>query len=291
MEDIRIVLSYIPLTTQNKIRPDKLKFENAEYKDRIESQDELKKMLEKVFEKQKKIDFQTFSGIVENSNSEICLYILIYLLESKPINDKTLKPYEGMTKTTNMKKEDLNSKMIASPSLSSKFSPGMIIQKSPSMAKRTVLSELGGGNSILNKLAGKNPIEEKSNPMLQYLKGGTSSTTTTTDGKNPVRKQRENLKNIEDLEIKKSSNIKKVEPTQIEDKDEPEKNIFPASKYHNQIIDIKTNKVDSDDEDDEIRYEGFLYKQTQTKKLKKLYFKLINRDLYCNFFFLIFFFF
>ena len=48
----------------------------------------------------------------------------------------------------------------------------------------------------------------------------------------------------------------------------------------------KKDRSLSEDEDDDIKedikYEGYLYKLTQTKKLKKLYFKLINRDLYCK---------
>lgn len=37
---------------------------------------------------------------------------------------------------------------------------------------------------------------------------------------------------------------------------------------------------DDDEEDTNIKYEGFLYKITQTKKLKKLWFKLHYKDLY-----------
>lgn len=38
---------------------------------------------------------------------------------------------------------------------------------------------------------------------------------------------------------------------------------------------------DSDDEDSkEIRFEGYLYKVTQLKKIKKLWFKLVGKDLY-----------
>ncbi len=47
----------------------------------------------------------------------------------------------------------------------------------------------------------------------------------------------------------------------------------------------KNKQPDSDDEDDdeersEIKFEGYLYKITQSKKLKKLWFKLLYKDLY-----------
>jgi len=39
-------------------------------------------------------------------------------------------------------------------------------------------------------------------------------------------------------------------------------------------------EYDSDDDIQDVKYEGYLYKITQSKKLKKLWFKLIGRDLY-----------
>lgn len=283
-EDVRVVLSYIPLNT-TKLKT--TKYENADYRDRIESQDELKKMLDKCFEKLKKLDFSNFLNIVENQNSEICLYILIFILERKPFSASTLLPYEGVAKSSNKSPENNISRMIASPSLASKFSPSLTIQKSPSMAKK--IPDFNKGNinsSLINKLTGKSPIsmgaEDSKSRLNMYSKGGglaNQNVNHNLDSKNPVRKQRENLKNIEDLD-----NKKKIVTKQDSEKDDDTNNIFPATKYHNQYIDLKTDKVDSDDEDlkVEIKYEGYLYKLTQTKKLKKLFFKLINRDLYCK---------
>lgn len=39
----------------------------------------------------------------------------------------------------------------------------------------------------------------------------------------------------------------------------------------------------SDDESEDVKFEGLLYKITTSKKLKKLWFKLFGKDLYCNF--------
>ena len=38
---------------------------------------------------------------------------------------------------------------------------------------------------------------------------------------------------------------------------------------------------DSDDDIQDVKYEAYLYKITQSKKLKKLWFKLLGKDLYC----------
>ena len=65
-EDIRIVLSYVPLN-KNKNRND------SKFEERVESQDELHKVLDSVFTKRETIDESEFIKIVENTNSDIFL--------------------------------------------------------------------------------------------------------------------------------------------------------------------------------------------------------------------------
>ena len=169
-----------------------------------------------------------------------------------------------------------------------KFFSLITISKSPSIAKKNLDLKGISNNPLLGKLTGKNPINENEpkSKLLMYTKSGTSNINI--DNKNPVRKLRGNdLRNIEDMEGKKK--IVNIDNNN-KDKDLEEssenytKEIQPATKYHNHIINIKTDKVDSDDDDlgNDIKYEGWLYKLTQTKKLKKLYFKLINRDIFCK---------
>ena len=306
-EDIRVVLSYIPLNTQKKIHGNK--FENLDYKDRIESQDELQIMLDSIFEKHKRLDFNTFTRIVENQNSEVCLYILIFLLEKKPFSNSTLQSYEKVLKDSIKSQDMIVSRLIASPSLNSKFSPCITIQKSPSMVRKNMeklKQKIDGGNlggiNTLSKFTGKNPLLNKGkssvtdnvNKLMMYTKKGTisdsikeTSEIEISESKNPVRKQRDNLKNLEDLEVNKKEKNLITTNKEFEEGDNNFE-IKPATKYQNQIINLKTDKPDSDDDElnQEVRFGGFLYKLTQTKKLKKLYFKLINRDLYCKFVFI-----
>ncbi len=204
-EDIRTVLSYIPLNTKNKYKSQKLKYEKEDYKDRIESQDELHAILDKSFDKKTKIDFITFNNIIENLNSDFFLFILIFLLEKKPFTKKSLEAYNNIAKPVSTTPDIKSSKLIASPNLQSKFSPSITIQKSPSQVKKNL--EIGGKNiggmNVLSKLTGKNPLtgcgEDPKNKLMQYAKGGTSTTTSTQKddidlSKNPTRKKRDNLK-------------------------------------------------------------------------------------------------
>ena len=78
-EDVRVVLSYIPLniTKHEKYSEMKLKFEHEEFKDRVESQEELFNLMEKCFNKESEINFDKFKDIVENVSSDIFLFIAL----------------------------------------------------------------------------------------------------------------------------------------------------------------------------------------------------------------------
>jgi len=58
------VLSYVPLNVKPKMLKHLLEYEETDYKDRIESQEELKNVLDCCFEKTKKMDLNTFKSIV-----------------------------------------------------------------------------------------------------------------------------------------------------------------------------------------------------------------------------------
>lgn len=278
-EDIRTVLSYVTLNTQSKFGG--MKFERENYKDRVESQDELQKLLDTAFKKDDKIDLKTFCDTIENVNSEVFLYIIIFLLEKRPFNKKTLNAYASVKKSGVSKSPEIGKRMIASPSLTSKFSPSISLRKSPAMNKRS----LGGGGDLLEKLHGKKKDDPKAN-LLKYVGGDSNSNPIsgikgdgTEGGKsNPVRKMRDNLRNLE-------------KPKQAKPEHSDVTDLKGARKYEGEgYVNIKTegggnkeNLDDSDEEEEEVKNEGFLYKITNTKKLKKLWFKQIDKDLYCKY--------
>lgn len=69
------------------VNANKLKYEQynkrinnrEDYKDRVESQDELFNLLEKCFQKTLKMDFNNFAEIVEKVSSDIFLYVIIII--------------------------------------------------------------------------------------------------------------------------------------------------------------------------------------------------------------------
>jgi hypothetical protein len=226
-EDVRVVLSYIPLNTQ-KYSQLKLKYEQEEFKDRVESQDELHNLLEKSFGTNEVLDHKTFQTVVENKKSEMFLFILIFLLDKRPFSKQTLEEFKGVKKSGSLlnptmpsmvtKTPQTTSKfLIASPNLQSKFSPSVTISKSPSMTKRNTAiglgAGLGGGNeskNMLLRLAGKETASTSNQSiLLKYAGGGakpkeeenTDEGVSINNIKNiPIqRKQRHNLKDIETL--------------------------------------------------------------------------------------------
>lgn len=144
-EDVRVVLSYIPLniTKYSKL---KLKFEKEDFGDRVESQDELYELLEKCFNNSQTLDLNKFSDVIENVSSDIFLFILIFLLDKKPFSKTTIQEFEGRKLNCASIKINktpiLNSRLIASPNLKSKFSPSVTISKSPMMSKRQNLNNI-----------------------------------------------------------------------------------------------------------------------------------------------------
>ena len=227
-EDVRVVLSYIPLNT-NKYSQMKLKYEQEEFKDRVESQDELHDLLEKSFANTESLDHSAFQKIVENVSSDIFLYILIFLLDKRPFSKQTLEQFKGVKKSAGLlgapsttasfnKTPQVTSKiLIASPNLNSKFTPSVTISKSPSMTKRNTMS-LGvmpgasESKNMLLRLAGKgDTTSSNQSVLLKYAGGGAKAKTeneeNTDEGvsinnvKNiPIqRKQRHNLRDIESI--------------------------------------------------------------------------------------------
>jgi len=229
-EDVRVVLSYIPLNTP-KYSQLKLKYEQEEFTDRVESQDELHNLLEKAFGTEEILEHNGFQKVIENKSSEIFLYILIFLMDKRPFSKQTLNEFKNIKKSGSMlnpsipavnKTPQATSKfLIASPNLQSKFSPSVTISKSPSMTKRNTTLGLGSGMSnapnesknMLLRLAGKDNTAttgtSNSSILLKYAGGGaklkeeenTDEGVSINNIKNiPIqRKLRHNLKDIETL--------------------------------------------------------------------------------------------
>ncbi len=289
-EDIRIVLSYVPLNTKRLKKQKSLKYEKENFNDRLESQSELHEKLDIIFKNTQTIDEKRFKEIVKNETSDLFLYILIFLLEKRPFNKNTVKNLENIKKspvTTSNKNKSSNSinNLIVSPNLNSKFQSSTIISKSPIFQSRLAETNTKKGGSRL----GGDLINSK-NLLDLYSKNKPNQKTEESNvvQLNIPRKKTQNKNNNDLVKNKPNRKYKQINKTLDSDKCIDEETIeltFARQYENNNNKDSKGSSLndsfDSDDneEKDNIEMEGYIYKK-QDDKIKQIYFKLIYKDLY-----------
>ena len=92
-DEISIILSYIPISHKNYDNK-KFKFEQDEFIDRIQSQEEIALSLDILFANKKSITYNEFVDIIKNKNSDIFIFLLIFILERKPFSKEIIEIYK-----------------------------------------------------------------------------------------------------------------------------------------------------------------------------------------------------
>ena len=266
-EDVRVVLSYVPLQ-KNDI--DSLKEGNIElieenFQDRVESQEHLFNILNIAFKNKEEMSFDEYTHVIKNVNSDIFILILMFLLEKKPFSRETIKIYsssvESPKKSEVSKTPLISQQVIASPSLNSRF-------LSPKLKKKSLMAggkkkNLGAAQNILQLYSG---VDNKPVDIHKDEKKNKDKKKDDKESKRPQRRVRIKLDNLMD----KTPEISK--------------NAFTFGKNKQNQENIENEKDDDDfnfEEDKCVQYEGYVYKFSQSqKKMKKTYFRLIGKDLY-----------
>ena len=266
-EDVRVVLSYVPLQ-KNDI--DSLKEGNIElieenFQDRVESQEQLFNILNIAFKNKEEMSFDEYTHVIKNVNSDIFILILMFLLEKKPFSRETIKIYsssvESPKKSEVSKTPLISQQVIASPSLNSRF-------LSPKLKKKSLMAggkkkNLGAAQNILQLYSG---VDNKPVDINKDEKKNKDKKKDDKESKRPQRRVRIKLDNLMD----KTPEISK--------------NAFTFGKNKQNQENIENEKDDDDfnfEEDKCVQYEGYVYKFSQSqKKMKKTYFRLIGKDLY-----------
>ena len=263
-EDVRIVLSYVPLqkTDLDSIKEGNIEIVEENFQDRVESQEQLFNILNIAFKNKDEMNFDEYINVVKNVNSDIFILILMFLLEKKPFSSATMKIYSSSMdspKKSDVSKTPSVQQVIASPSLNSRFI-------SPKLKKKSLMgggkkTGFGGGANILQLYSG---VDNK--PVANDDKKDKDKKKDDKESKRPQRRVRIKLDNLMD----KTPEISK--------------NTFTFGK-NKQNEESASAGIDDDDfnveEDQCVQYEGYVYKLSQAqKKMKKTYFKLIGKDLY-----------
>ena len=280
-EDIRIVLSYVPLYKKIK-HYEGLKFEKDNFEDRLASQKELHEKLDDLFKLKTIINFEEFKFIVQNINSDIFLYILVFLMERRPFSNETIKNLDNIKKNNNINNiNNINNKnifikkqiysrkcdnLIVLPNVNSKLIVSRTISaKNPSIEK--IEKELNNNNNDLDYF------------QINELESGTE--TLRTNGTVQKKPSRKTLKNVSlmDIDQTNENNIKYDKDEGILDYARPYELYYDNNRNNIEEEFNSTNMTNISRINNNILTEGYLFK-IQENKVKKIYFKLICKDLY-----------
>ena len=97
LNDIRVVLSYIPIKASEAYKKVNLRYEKNDFNDRIQIQNELLETLTQIFKEREYIKQEDFNKIVADTNSDIFISILLHILEKRPFSKDTVMVSENGT--------------------------------------------------------------------------------------------------------------------------------------------------------------------------------------------------
>ena len=281
---------------------------NLSYTNRVSSQDELKNILNKCFKdiKGEYMTYDNFKKTIEEINSDIYLVIYLFLLENKPFKKENIESYikpEERKERKSPKASPSPKKMIASPSKNTQFSPYKKFGK-----RRSVVLDKDKLDNLHKMMDSPNSPTGKNSPNIKQFKRRKS-----VEKKEPLillqtmelgNEEEKKSKEINDKRVHQIADIinkkKKYNEGDIElkpaykqsKKRKPDNNPLSKDRLMDEdeekIVDRETESIEDSEseenyelEDDEeiIKYEGFLYKLID-KKMRKLYFKLVHKDLF-----------
>ena len=260
-DDVRVVLSYVPLSDSSSNIKENIELVQDKFEDRVESQEQLFHILNIAFKNKDKMNFEEYINVIKNVNSYIFILLLMFLLEKKPFSNYSIELHSLTFESPNIHVSatpTLLPQQIASPSLHSRFlSPKLKKKKldknknNKGLSKATNLLQLYSGVDNSKKKEEVKQEKDESKDLKE---------------KRPQRRMRINLNNLTDKtpELSKNTFLFSQQKESEENKEELEDNFQEAI-----------------EEDQCVRYEGYVYKYSQTqKKMKRTYFRLIGKDLY-----------
>ena len=261
-EDVRVILSYVPLQTQG-YRTQTSDCALEDFNERIESQDELFKILKNAFEDKENMDQEEFIQVIQNKSSDIFIFILLYLMANRPFTPKTLELFESMNKDVIVPRIGQNLvQKIASPSLNSRFrSPSFInINKNFDKNKTALSSIAGKPKEYINEELDEEVVDNIGFKVDLGRKKGRSRT--------------EKVEGIQEVEHQPKS--------------QKEHKITAEFRFRGKIIDDEDEDF-SEDENIEQKHsvnsnisscEGYLLKISSSQQIKRIWIKLVNKDIY-----------
>ena len=109
-EEVSLILSYIPIRHSNYDNK-KFKFEQDEFIDRVQTQEDIAIALKILFSHKSFITYSDFADIIKNKNSDIFIFLLIYILERKPFSNEIIQIYKEENNSEEEEESDKEDKL------------------------------------------------------------------------------------------------------------------------------------------------------------------------------------
>ena len=298
-EDTKVLLSYLPLKTDNT---------QIEYKFQMQSLNEIDEILEKTFGKKHHIKQDEFEKIIESRQSDVYLQILCFLYQKKPFNSQNVRPLKDSKKKVTFSPK---AKKKSSPNLSSGFSGEHTKKKMVTPSKKSTLSPaeafLAGAEikeEFLNPIS-KTSFIDNNTPFLSGMKGMIRMNNQIVPNSNNnisnnfddvvknsqfvlnspsrfLKGRNQNKSELDDFDM--ASNLIQMENLNLDiDSDSSSDEEGDNKKKKKEVQEKKKKKEEElkqNTEKETTSYENWVYKISSSNKLIKYFLVVIGKDIY-----------
>ena len=301
INDVKLILEYVPIKTNQPKKAQLLKYEKAAFIDRIEVQNELSTILSNAFGENETLNLHNFKKVIKERNSDIFLFLLLFIYEKRPFNNDTLSTIEAYNsvnpgdfhRSSSQQFVTQTFHFVAQPTLRSRILSPTFKNKMSQRSKSLIPEENDDDDEEekFKDIDTKEYLEDKKNNTTN---DDNKNEQKDKDNKNEKKNNDDNNKlDAPDLKISIVPSDNEFNSTIIPRRKNGQFITFDTSKNIEQSeiqnVDLKlpiddksfdySSAVDCDDIKI-INFEGYIYKITKSNKRKKLYFKLVFRDLF-----------
>ena len=239
-EEVSLILSYIPIRHSNYDNK-KFKFEQDEFIDRIQTQEDIAIALKILFRHKNFITYNDFVDIIKNKNSDIFIFLLLYILERKPFSNEMIEIYREENNSEEEEESDKEDKLeneknvyIKSPIINEKK------LKTPQVTKKHIIinnKKTPLNNPIVVYKENKDPLQREYN-QKEFIKNNFNLNRAKSIDNilliNKVNKERENII----IEYKNKGIVSKLKFIKIEEND----NKLFSMKRNSKLLNMKQKK-------------------------------------------------
>ena len=290
-DDVRVLLSYLPIKTDNS---------PIEYKIQMESQSEIDDILNSTFERKAFLNVEEFRAVVENRKSDVYLQILCFLYQKKPFKNQNITTIKASKKkvtffTPKTKASSPNiipgvgtpSKKLLTPNRKSTLSPAEAFIRAAQLQE-----------NILGPKTKKSFVDENT-PQVSGMKGmirmnnekipqNTDKYTKTPKISAVIKESKDTFKSPSTfLKGKKSVTFQKKEPindfkldSHLVQMEKLNLNIDDDSSSDEESNTNSNKKTKTPKKNNDVSFENWVYKITESNKLIRYYLVVIGKDIY-----------